>query len=73
MPPNDMIDTAERLVRVETKLDFLIKSLETGAEKHLAYENRFKALERGHNIAIGALAAGNLLVILFIEKLKGLF
>lgn len=77
MPPNDSIDTAERLVRVETKLDFLIKSLEnlppspTCTKKQEETEERIAALEKFVNRAIGAMVAVNILITVFAYKLKG--
>lgn len=67
MPPNDPIDTAERLVRLETKLDFLITSL----KKHEELEERIASLEKFVNKAVGALVAINILITLFAYKLKG--
>lgn len=77
MPPNDTIDTAERLVRLETKLDFLIKSMEnlppspTCLKKHEELEERVSAMERFVNRAIGAMIAINILITIFAYKLKG--
>lgn len=79
MPPSDVIDTAERLVRVETKLDFIIKSLENPppgpqcVQKHEDFEKRFTALERWHNMTLGALVIVNIVFAFFSDKLKGLF
>lgn len=67
MPPNDPIDTAERLVRVETKLDFLIESL----KKHEELDGRIMSLEKFVNKAIGAMVALNILIAVFAYKLKG--
>lgn len=78
MPPNDLIDTAERLVRVETKLDFIIKSLENMppspamVEKHTALEDRITSLEKFVNRAVGALIAINIIITVFAYKFKGL-
>jgi hypothetical protein len=77
MPPNDTIDTAERLVRLETKLDFLIKSMEnlppspTCIRKHEELEERVTAMEKFVNRAVGALIAVNILITVFAYKLKG--
>lgn len=77
MPPNDTIDTAERLVRLETKLDFLIKSMEnlppspTCLKKHEELEDRVSSMERFVNRAIGAMIAINILITIFAYKLKG--
>ncbi len=77
MPPSDSIDTAERLVRLETKLDFLIKSLDnlppspTCLKKHDELDERIGSVERFVNRAIGALVAVNILITVFAYKLKG--
>lgn len=77
MAPNDSIDTAERLVRVETKIDFLIKQLEnlppspTCLKKHEELEERTTALEKFVNRAVGAMVVLNVLITFFAYKLKG--
>lgn len=77
MSPNDPIDTAERLVRVETKIDFLIKSLDnlppspTCLKKHDEIDDRINLLEKFVNRAIGAMVAINILITVFAYKLKG--
>lgn len=77
MPPNDLIDTAERLVRVETKIDFLIKSMEnlppspTCVKNHEELDNRMTSMEKFVNRAVGALIAVNILITIFAYKLKG--
>jgi len=86
MSPNEFqssaareLDTAERLVRVETKLDFVISRMETMPpsptclQKHTDFEERFTLLERWHNMTMGALVVANLVFIFFSDKLKGLF
>lgn len=78
MPPNDTIDTAERLVRLETKLDFIIKSMDSlppspaCVTKHLETDHRLTALERWQNIVIGGLAIANMVLLFFSDKIKGL-
>lgn len=72
MPPNDLIDTAERLVRLETKLDFIIKSLEELPTQHNELEVRLTALEKFVNRAVGALIAVNILITVFAYKIKGI-
>lgn len=71
MPPNDPIDTAERLVRLETKLDFIIKSMEGFTPKHQDFDERINALEKFVNRALGAMVALNILITVFAYKLKG--
>lgn len=78
MAPNDPIDTAERLVRVETKIDFLIKSLEnlppspTCLKQHEELEDRVTRMETWVNRAIGVVIAVNILITVFAYKLKGM-
>ena len=77
MPPNDTIDTAERLVRLETKLDFLIKSMENlppspvCLRKHEELEERVTAMEKFVNRVIGIAIAANIILTIFAYKLKG--
>lgn len=77
MPPNDTIDTAERLVRLETKLDFLIKSMENlppspvCLRKHDELEERVSSMEKFVNRVIGIAIAANILITIFAYKLKG--
>lgn len=78
MPPTDALDTAERLARVETKIDFLIESLKNLpphkelVEKDAAIEVRVTKLETFVNRAIGVIIAANVLLTLFAYKLKAL-
>lgn len=78
MPPNDTIDTAERLVRLETKLDFLIKSMENlppspvCLEQHKEIDDRISSLEKFVNRAVGALIAVNIIITVFAYKVKGI-
>ena len=77
MPPNDTIDTAERLVRLETKLDFLIKSMENlppspvCLKKHEELEDRVSSMEKFVNRVIGIAIAANIILTIFAYKLKG--
>jgi hypothetical protein len=77
MPPNDLIDTAERLVRLETKLDFILKALSdlppspTCLKNHEELDNRMTSMEKFVNRAVGALIAVNILITIFAYKLKG--
>lgn len=77
MPPNDLIETAERLVRLETKLDFILKALNdlppspTCLKNHEALDDRMTSMEKFVNRAVGALIAVNILITVFAYKLKG--
>lgn len=77
MPPNDPIDTAERLVRIETKLEFLIKSMENlppspvCLRKHEELEERVSSMEKFVNRVIGIAIAANIMITVLAYKLKG--
>ena len=77
MPPNDPIDTAERLVRIETKLEFLIKSMENlppspvCLRKHGELEERLSSMEKFVNRVIGIAIAVNIMITVLAYKLKG--
>jgi hypothetical protein len=77
MAPNDPIDTAERLVRVETKLDFIIESMKNlppspvCLKQHEDIDERISTIEKFVNRAVGALIAINILITVFAYKLKG--
>jgi hypothetical protein len=79
MPPLDHIDTAERIVRLETKLDFLIAQLEklppspVCFAKHAEIDNRITTLEAWRNKAIGAMLIINIVVVVAMEKILGFF
>lgn len=70
----EQIDTAERIVRLETKLDFLIAQLSnlppspTCVSHHIETNKRLTSLEAWRNKAIGVLIAVNILVAIIIEK-----
>jgi hypothetical protein len=76
---NRTLDTAERLVRLETKLDFLIGAMDklppspTCVNKHVEHDARLAALENLKHKALGALVVVNILITIFLDKLKGLF
>lgn len=62
--------TAERLVRLETKMDFIITVY---IQKHEDVETRLKALERWHNLTVGGLIALNVLLTFLAPTIRGLF
>jgi hypothetical protein len=76
MTPTEQIELAERIVRVETKLDFLIAQLEklppspTCVTRHSDFEHRILSLEAWRNKAIGALLILNIVFIVAIDKIK---
>lgn len=78
MPPSE-IDTAERIVRLETKLDFIIDKMHSlppspvCLAKHKEFDDKIDAMESWRNRAIGALLLVNILFLLFIDKIKDVF
>lgn len=69
MPETD-IAVAERLVRLETKMDFIINVY---MQRHEDVETRLKALERWHNICVGGLVALNVVLTFTAPLIRGLF
>jgi hypothetical protein len=78
MPPSE-IDIAERIVRLETKLDFLIQQLEklppspVCIHKHIEFEARFTSIEGWRNRALGAVFVLNIALVVFMDKIKKFF
>ena len=76
MTPIDQIELAERIVRLETKLDFLIGQIDKlppsphCVAKHTDYEHRITSLERWRSQAIGALLILNIVFIVAIDKIR---
>ena len=76
MTPADQIELAERIVRVETKLDFLIAQFKEQPPgpvcraTHDDHANRLTSLEAWRNKAIGALLILNIVFIVAIDKIK---
>lgn len=74
----DTLDAAERLVRVETKLDFIIEHLKDPQpgpqmlEKFSELDRRITLLERWHNMTIGALVILNIALTFFSDNIIGL-
>lgn len=78
MAPSD-IDTAERIVRLETKLDFLIERLDklppspVCVAKHVEYDGRFDEVEKWRNRLIGIILVVNVMFVMFVDKIKNFF
>lgn len=78
MAPNDH-DTAERIVRLETKLDFLINQIDklppspACIAKHIEYDARFNIADAWRNRVMGAILIFNIVIVLFMDKLKQVF
>ena len=79
MTPRDPIDIAERIVRLETKLDFIIAQIDklppspACVAKHNEFDARFEALEAWRNRLIGIVMILNIVMVVFIDKIKGFF
>ncbi len=75
MPPSD-IDIAERIVRLETKLDFLISQMDRLPPspiclvKHKELEDRLDSMETWRNRAIGVFLILNILFVIALEKIR---
>ena len=78
MAPSE-VDTAERIVRLETKLDFIIERIDrlppspACVAKHVELDARLDEMETWRNRAIGAVLVVNMLVIIFMEKIRSFF
>jgi hypothetical protein len=78
MPPSDL-DMAERIVRLETKLDFLIAQFDrlppspVCVAKHIEYDARFLAVEAWRNRLIGIVMILNIALVIFLDKIKTFF
>lgn len=76
MAPESDIITAERLTRLETKLDILIDQMKNlppspvCVANHKEHDTRLTSLEAWRNKAIGVMVAANILFILVIDKIK---
>ena len=74
-----MAELDERIARVETKIDFIIGSMKdlppspTCIKKHVEYEAKFDAIESWRNKMIGAFLILNVVLIIFIDKIKAFF
>ena len=72
-------DIAERMVRVETKLDFLINQVDklppspVCTAKHVELDARLDEMETWRNRAMGAIVVVNVLVVIFMEKIRAFF
>jgi hypothetical protein len=78
MPPIEH-DTAERIVRLETKLDFLIAQMDrlppapVCLQKHLEFDGRLTSIEAWRNRAIGVVLVFNIVILIFMDKFRALF
>lgn len=78
MPPTEL-DIAERIVRLETKLDFLIAQMDklppspVCVHKHIEFEARFNSLDAWRNRIMGGILLFNIVIVIFLDKFKQIF
>ena len=79
MPPSDPVDIAERIVRLETKLDFLIAQLDRlppspiCTSKHAELETRLDEIDKWRNGAMGVVLVINVALVIFMDKIRHFF
>jgi hypothetical protein len=73
MNARDPLDIAERIVRLETKLDYLIANETNERTSIRELEERIDSMEAWRNRAIGMFMVVNIVFILFLDKIKGFF
>jgi hypothetical protein len=73
MNARDPLDIAERIVRLETKLDYLIANVTNERTSIRELEERIDSMEAWRNRAIGMFMVVNIVFILFLDKIKGFF
>jgi hypothetical protein len=72
-------DTAERIVRLETKLDFLIAQMDKlppsplCVHKHMEFDARITSVEAWRNRTIGVVMVFNVVLVIFMDKIKAFF
>lgn len=75
----EQIEIAERIVRLETKLDFLISHIDrlppspVCVEQHEAIGNRVTVLEAWRNRAVGVLLVINVVLVATMDKVLNFF
>ncbi len=79
MSPRDPVDIAERIVRLETKLDFIIGQIDKLPPspvciiKHKDLEDRLDAVESWRNRLIGVVMILNIALVVFLDKIRDFF
>ena len=79
MSPRDPVDIAERIVRLETKLDFIIGQIDklppspVCIVKHKDLEDRLDAVESWRNRLIGVVMILNIALVVFLDKIRDFF
>ena len=82
MSPPD-VDTASRIVRLETKVDYIIERIDrlppspVCVAKHKEIEDRLDAFEANaiawRNRVVGAILVINILVVILMDKIRAFF
>jgi hypothetical protein len=82
MAPSE-VDTASRIVRLETKLDFIIERIDrlppspVCVAKHKELEDRLDVFEANaiawRNRVVGAILVVNILVVILMDKIRAFF
>ena len=79
MSNRDPVDIAERIVRLETKLDFIIGQIDKLPPspvciiKHKDLEDRLDAVESWRNRLIGVVMILNIALVVFLDKIRDFF
>jgi hypothetical protein len=79
MAPSKDETEVERIVRLETKLDFIISQMQmlppspVCVAHHREFETRIMSLEAWRNKAIGALMIINIVMVIVVEKILTFF
>jgi hypothetical protein len=73
------IDTAQRIVRLETKLDFLIDRIDklppspVCLAKHRELEDRLDDMDKWRNRVVGVVLMFNIVIVVFMDKIRNFF
>jgi hypothetical protein len=78
MPPNEQA-TAERIVRLETKLDFIIDKIDrlppspVCTAKHKEFEDKFDEIDKWRNRLVGVVLVINVMIVILMDKIRAVF
>jgi len=73
------VDTASRIVRLETKLDFIIERIDrlppspACIAKHKEIDDRMDSMEMWRNRILGALFLANIILVIAMDKIRAFF
>ena len=79
MAPEKSESEVERIVRLETKIDFIIAQMSSlppspvCVNHHVEFNKRLTLLEAWRNRAIGALMIANIIMVVIIDKALSFF